>query len=54
MSLRSAADDTTLIVCTNCNVPSNFDCAEISSASEGESEAPDLWVNCGAYTLESQ
>ena len=39
------------IVCSNCNVPSSFDCAEISSASEGESEAPDLWVNCGAYTL---
>ena len=51
VSLRSAADDTTLIVCSNCNVPSSFDCAEISSASEGESEAPDLWVNCGAYTL---
>ena len=51
VSLRSAADDTTLIVCTNCSVPSSFDCAEISSASEGESEAPDLWVNCGAYTL---
>ena len=30
---------------------SSFDCAEFSSASEGESEAPDLWVNCGAYTL---
>ena len=51
VSLRSASDDTTLIICTNCNVPSSFDCAEISSASEGESEAPDLWVNCGAYTL---
>ena len=48
MLLRSAADDTTLILC---NVPSSFDCAEISSASEGESEAQDLWVNCGAYTL---
>ena len=51
MSLRSAADDATLIVCSNFNVPSSFDCAEISSASEGESEAPDLWVNCGSYTL---
>ena len=48
MSLRSAANDTTLIVCSNCNVPSSFDCAEISLASEGESEGPDLWVNCGA------
>ena len=51
VTLRSAADDTTLIVCTNCNVPSNFYCAEISSASERESQAPDLWVNCGSYTL---
>ena len=33
MFLLSAADDTTLIVCTNYNVPSSFDCAEISSAS---------------------
>ena len=32
-------------------MPSSFDCAEISSASEGESEAPHLWVNYGAYTL---
>ena len=38
--LQSAADDTTPIVFINRNVPSSFDCAEISSASKGESEAP--------------
>ena len=32
-------------------LPSSLDCAEISSASEGESKALDLWVNCGAYTV---
>ena len=52
VSLRSAADDTTLIGCSNCDVPSSFDSAIIiSSASEGESEAPKLWVNNGAYSL---
>ena len=49
--LRNAADDTMLIECSNCDVPSSFDIATISSASEGESEAPEPWVNNGAYKL---
>ena len=51
IKLRNAADDTTLIECSNCDVPSSFDIATISSASEGESEAPETWVNNGAYIL---
>ena len=51
VSLRSAADGTRLIECSNCDVLSSFDGTVISSASEGESEASEVWVNNGAYTL---
>ena len=51
MSLHSAADDMTLTECTNCTVPSSLDSTVLSSASEEESEAPEVWVNNGAYSL---
>ncbi len=51
VSLRSAADDTTLTKCNKCDVPSSHESTVISSASEEESEAPELWVNNGAYSL---
>ena len=40
-----------LIERSDCDVPLSFDIATISSASEGESEAIELWVSNGAYKL---
>ena len=51
VSLRSAADETTLVECSNCSVPECSDSIVLSSASERENEASELWVNNGAYSL---
>ena len=54
VSLQSAADDTTLTGCSNCDVPSSFHSTMISSASEGECEVSEMRVNSGTYSLSSR
>ena len=51
VSLRSVADDPALLECCNCDIPLCSGSIVISSASEEENEAPNLWVNNGAYSL---
>ena len=51
VSLRSVADDPALLECCNCDIPVCSGSIVISSASEEENEAPNLWVNNGAYSL---
>ena len=51
VSLQNVARDPTLVERCNCHVPICSDSIVISSASEEEHEAPDLWVNKGAYCL---
>ena len=50
VSLRSVADDPALLECCNYDIPVYSGSIVISLASE-ENEAPNLWVNNGAYTL---
>ena len=51
VSLRSIASNSTLHEHCNCSLPETSQSIVISSASEDENEAPDMWVNNGAYTL---
>ena len=51
VSLRSVADDPALLECCNCDIPLCSGSIVISSALEEENEAPNLWVNNGAYSL---
>ena len=51
VSLRSVADDPALLECCNCDIPVCSGSIVISLASEEENEAPNLWVNNGAYSL---
>ena len=51
ITLRSATNNTTLHEHCNCSVPETSESIVISSASEDENKAPDMWVNNVAYTL---
>ena len=51
ITLHSATSDATLHEHCNCSVPEASESIVISSSSEDESEAPEMWVNNGAYTL---
>ena len=51
VSLHSVVRDPTLVERCICHVPICSDSIVISSASEEEHEAPDLWENKGAYCL---
>ena len=50
-SESESESDTTLHEYCNCSVPETSESIVISSASEDENEAPEVWVNNGAYTL---
>ena len=51
VSLQNAAGETMLVECSNCGVPECSDSNVLSSASAGENEASELWMNNGAYSL---
>ena len=51
VSLRSVASDSAMIEPCNCQIPVCSEDTEIISVSEEESEAPEMWVNNGAYCL---
>ena len=51
ITLRNATNDKTLHEHCNCSVPEASESIMLSSASEDENEAPELWVNNSAYTL---
>ena len=51
ITLRSATNNRTLHEHCNCSVPETSESIVISSASEEENKAPDVWINNVAYTL---
>ena len=51
ISLRSVVSDPALVECCYCQVPVCSDGIVISSGSEEENEAADVWVDNGAYRL---
>ena len=51
VSLRSVASDTAIIGPCNCQIPVCSEDTDIISVSEEEHEAPEMWVNNGAYCL---
>ena len=51
VSLHNVARDPMLVECCNCRVPICSESIVISSASEEEIEAPELWINNGSYHL---
>ena len=51
ISLRSVTNDSALHERCNCCVPGTSESIVLSSASEEENEAPEMWVSNGAYTL---
>ena len=51
ISLRSITNDSALHERCNCCVPQTSESIVLSSASEEENEAPEMWVSNGAYTL---
>ena len=51
ITLRNATNYKTLHEHCNCSVPEASESIMLSSASEDENEAPELWVNNSAYTL---
>ena len=51
VSPRSVASDSAIIEPCNCQIPVCSEDTDIISVSEEEHEAPEMWVNNGAYCL---